>query len=204
MRFTPATMPPRSEEGSRKKFLNRLKEQVLLPRLSRQPVGVLMNVDIDLVIPANHYTIRVDLLEMFDRGPLYTLRNAWRSEYFRHQRKRTRSTVWAVIKVIGYYRLFRSMSRHGFSESPANPERFPWLFCADGDCYRYDGMHRASIARHLGMTRMPVLLITPGALLALDWIPDDLRRRLSELDDPRDLDATPVIEPAPTLPDDQS
>ena len=192
-RFTPATMPPRKEEGARKRFLNQLREQVLIPTLSRRPVGTLVYVDTELVIPDHHYALRQDLLRIFERGLVASLYGAWDSIYFRHQRKRTRSTLWAIVKLIRYYRLFRSMSMNGFVGDPNRPEKYPWLFCAAGDHYRYDGMHRASIARHLGMKYMPVLLITPSALLALEDIPNNLRARLSELDDPHELDVEPVV-----------
>ena len=57
----------------------------------------------------------------------------------------------------------------------------PWLFVSQECVYRLDGHHRASIARFLGLEKIPARVIYPEMLLTLDDIPEKYRSYLVSL-----------------------
>jgi len=92
-----------------------------------------------------------------------------------------------MFKVLRYYFLFKSIRGNGFKTDEKNPESFPWVFMSKEITSRFDGHHRASIARHLGYNELPVLLITPKDILGINDLPLTFQKYMIELEEP-DID----------------
>ena len=154
--------------------------------LKRKRIGRFVCLHPEYVVQTANYERRDrELLSLFDRGRLafYTL--FWRTGYFRNQhRSKERSTSWTFRRMNRYFRLFRSIQKHGLYSDPERVEELAWVFCAEDVAFRMDGHHRVAVARYLGYREVPVMALTPRDLLELPETPRDLIEYLQSLEEP--------------------
>lgn len=168
-------------------FLNRVKREIVIPELRarKRQLGKLYYVDISCVETDAQHEKRHDILTIFNRGLIYSIKNVSKSEYYRYQifqKRRSQKDTWK--KLLKYYLLFRSIKKYGFKVDHRRIDSFPWVFVANKIRSRFDGHHRASIAKFLGYSEIPVLLITPGDILKLKNLPNDIVKVFMKLEDP--------------------
>jgi hypothetical protein len=161
----------------------RLRDEVIVPRVRAGIFGKVTTIPIERVIPSAKYGPRHELLSLMDLGFCACCRHYRQTAYYADQKRRHGAWL-AVFKVARYYRLFRSVRKHGLKFNLVTRENLPVAFCGGDVCFRLDGAHRASVARFIGCGRLPVVMVTPQDVLALPDLPEDVRRFAASLPPP--------------------
>ena len=167
--------------------MNRIKRQIIIPelRVKKNRIGNFFYVPISLVESEELYKKRSDILALFDKGLLFLMCNYRKSDYYRQKiYKYKKSRAWTFYRILKYYTLFQSVKTRGFKTDPTDLLSFPWLFVSQSIVSRFDGHHRASVARYLGYKELPVLLITPKDVLRIKDLPAEVLVFFQDLNEP--------------------
>ncbi|MDW7712330.1 MAG: hypothetical protein SCH98_17830 [Deferrisomatales bacterium] len=114
--------------------------------------GHCQSIPIRKIMPDWLYARWLDLLELFEQGWKSVV---WRHETTKYYRIQTKflGSLRAKLKVLEYFRLFRTLKRHGYQEGKG----LPMILLAEGAAFvRVDGAHRSTVLRHLGYAEVPV------------------------------------------------
>lgn len=161
----------------------RLRDDVIMPHIRKQPLGSTAMMDIGRLIPYNKYLPRFQLLSLMKRGFTACRRSFTNTEYFKDQQKR-HGTWHATYKVARYYRLYHSATTEGLKFDIPTRLNLPIVFCAENMCFRLDGTHRSSVARFLGEKEVPVVVVVPDDIQSIATFSDELRNFIETLDPP--------------------
>ena len=167
--------------------LNTIKKEIVLPALRENSaaIGKVCKVDVSLIENSEQFKKREGILSIFDEGPLKTITNARDSSYYRHLRlKKKLSVKKSIIKIVRYYLLFWSVKKRGFISDINRPESLPCLFVSKKAISRFDGHHRTSVAKFMGYSEIPVLIITPKDILGLKNLTRETKEFLGKLGEP--------------------
>jgi len=160
----------------------RLRDEVILPYNRKQPLGSMAMMDVGRLIPYYKYLPRFQLLSLMKRGFTACWRSFTNTEYFKYQQKR--HGIWhATYKVARYYHLYRSATTEGLKFDVTTRLNLPIVFCAENMCFRLDGAHRSSVARFLGATEVPVVVVVPDDIRHIP-VSDELRNFVETLAPP--------------------
>jgi len=161
----------------------RLRDEVILPHIRKQPLGSTAMMDVGRLIPYYKYFPRFQLLSLMKRGFTTCRRSFTSTEYFKDQQKR-HGTWHATYKVARYYHLYRSATTKGLKFDIPKRQNLPIVFCAENICFRLDGAHRSSVARFLGEKQVPVVVIVPDDIQSIEISSDELRNFIESLAPP--------------------
>lgn len=147
------------------------------------PVGNVRDVDIYYVVPDSEYLRFLEIMSLLPRSSLVFYGCALRSK-FRQSMGSATKCFWRARR---FRVLYLSILRHGFVCDRRDVLSIPWVFASGRSVYRVHARHRSSIARFLGIGSMPVLVITPQDLRAVEDLAEPYRSYLDGLPEP-DLD----------------
>jgi len=161
----------------------RLRDEVVIPHIRKQPLGSTAMMDVGRLIPYYKYLQRFQLLSLMKRGFTACRRSFTYTEYFRHRQQR-RGTWYAAYKVARYYQLYRSATTEGLKFDIPTRLNLPIVFCAKNVCFRLDGAHRSSVARFLGEKEVPVVVVVPDDIRSIAISSSELRNFIETLAPP--------------------
>lgn len=161
----------------------RLRDEVIMPHIRKQPLGSTAIMDVRYLIPYKKYLARFQLLSLMKRGFTVCRRSFKNTEYFKDQRKR-HGTWHATYKVARYYCLYCSAITDGLKFDVTTRLNLPVVFCAENICFRLDGAHRSSVARFLGKKEVPIVVVVPDDLWSIEISSDELRNFIKTLAPP--------------------
>ena len=163
----------------------RLKNDVVIPAIWRQPIGSYVYYNTDRVVSDDEYRKWGEpVLSQINRGPLFWLLGSWRTEYFRFYRSLLSSRFMALRMVRRFYRLFTNIKENGLDVQVGQEYGVPYVFHSREFFHRIDGFHRVAVARFLGHKEVPALMISPRDILALPELPVDISNFLKGLEEP--------------------
>lgn len=174
---------------------NELKTQIQLAFLKQGIVGQYYYIDINYFMTDDGMK-PLAILNLFEKGLLYTLINCHKTEYFKRksikrikynvkgQKLKKGGYVLAIKKVVGYYRLYQAIKKNGLRINGGQPNDFPSIFLAENFSFPLDGAHRSSIAKQLGYCKIPAIIITPKDMLEIKEIPEKVLDYLKDLKQP--------------------
>ena len=156
---------------------------VPLAKTSGVLVGELRNVHVYYIVPDFHYLRRMEILSLLDKHWFSYYLKASQTTYFR----KSKNLIEGIRRLHNFRRLYKSICKHSLVFNNLNIFSVPWLFASRECIYRFDGHHRASIARHLGYRCIMVRLVTPAHVRTLPNLPTRFRSLVNTLNEP-DID----------------
>ena len=136
-------------------------------RIPGNHIGNIVYWDIKKILPPHEFdAYDRDILNLFDKGLFKTIFEFMHTSYYQIQRKKRKKNLPQTLKwILKYYKIYRSIKKHGFQLKNNSLKSYPCVFDSPGLIMRLDGHHRAAVANHFGLEKLPILLITPEDLL---------------------------------------
>ena len=164
-------------------IVQRLRYEVIMPHIRKQPLGSTAMMDVGRLIPYYKYLPQFQILSLMKCGFTTCRRSFTDTEYFKNQQKR-HGTWRAALKVARYYRLYQSAKSEGLKFDIPTRLNLPIVFCAENICYNLDGTHRSSVARFIEEKEVPVVVVVPDDIRHIVTSSDELRNFIETLAPP--------------------